>query len=73
VIVPVRNPTSKVRNLAAENQASVMNPISIEDKIIGKTLDWFHNGQDKNGDLEIRGDGSCTGCGAEGTWYLIDT
>ena len=44
----------------------------IEHKLIGKTLEWHHNGHDKNGNLEIRGDGTCNGCGAEGKWYKFD-
>lgn len=32
----------------------------------------MHNGQDKNCDVNFREDGQMTGCGAEGTWRILD-
>ena len=40
--------------------------------IAGRTFNWLHDGKNVNGELILRENGTCKGCGAEGKWHLID-
>lgn len=46
--------------------------MQLKDRVVERKWDWLHNGLDKTCDCVFREDGTMTGCGAQGSWVVVD-